>query len=115
MSADDIRACGTSDAKKTRSPKGVNVYTSNQRSRRLWDRTAGEQYCINTAVPNMSIFTLHDHDVTLNNCNSEGATMHGAGSKMRVGLSWQLVIQGATTSKPGDAIITHTVKQTSTA
>ena len=25
MSADDMRACGTSDARKMRSPKGVNV------------------------------------------------------------------------------------------
>lgn len=35
-----MRACGTSDARNMWSPKGVNVYTSSQRSRRLWDRAA---------------------------------------------------------------------------
>lgn len=40
MSDDAMRALGTLVARKTRSPNGVNVYTSIQRSRREWERAA---------------------------------------------------------------------------
>lgn len=40
ISADEMRASGTLDARKIRSPNGMKVQTSSHCSRRLWERVA---------------------------------------------------------------------------
>lgn len=92
-----IRALGTLVARKIRSPKGVNVYTSNQRSRRLCDRAAMEMIVrIHIAQKNKLKLklegTLNYHNFALDHSNGKGTAVYHDGhwSFLRLGCDQRI-------------------------
>jgi hypothetical protein len=81
MSEAGIRAFGKSDAMKSRSPIGVKVHTSSNRSRFVCERTAGGQTCLSVGMNGTKcnpegVPTFDDDDLTVDDGNRERAVLH---------------------------------------
>lgn len=67
ISVESIRAEVTADARKRRSPNGLNMCTSSQRSRRVCVLAPAGETLVSTNLETQEVFqfTLYNHDLFL--------------------------------------------------